>query len=70
VPRATLVAPRQPQAVAGGKGASKPTVPQPQPNNAQQQMDDLRRRIEQRRAQLRADEIRETGGTPPKPDKP
>jgi general secretion pathway protein N len=70
VPRPIIVPPPRPEAVAGGMGASKPMAPEPGKNNAQQQMDDLRHRIEQRRAQLRADEIRETGGTPPPPDKP
>jgi general secretion pathway protein N len=61
-----VVPPPGPQAIAGGRGASKPDAsPKRDPDNVQQQMDDLRSRIEQRRAQLRADEIRELGGTPP-----
>lgn len=48
--------------IPGGQGAQKPdaTGAAPPPQNTEQQMDALRKRIEQRRAQLRAQQARQT----------
>jgi general secretion pathway protein N len=69
--------PSRPQvqpAVAGGAGAPKPEGPAKAPvnqaANTEQQMDALRKRIEQRRAQLRAQQAREAADPATTPDNP
>lgn len=63
-----------PQAVAGGAGATKSEGPAKAPVNkadtTEQQMDALRKRIEQRRAQLREQQARKAAQPATEPDNP
>jgi general secretion pathway protein N len=59
--------------VAGGQGAQKAdaaAAPAPPPDNTEQQMEALRKRIEQRRAQLRAQQARQAADPAGKTDNP
>lgn len=68
--QATIV----PQAVAGGSGTTKPEgpakAPVNKPDTTEQQMDALRKRIEQRRAQLREQQARKAAKPATEPDNP
>lgn len=59
--------------IAGGQGAQKAdaaAAPVPPPDNTEQQMEALRKRIEQRRAQLRAQQARQAADPADKTDNP
>ncbi|GAA4999383.1 general secretion pathway protein GspN [Pseudoluteimonas lycopersici] len=71
---AAAAVPRAPTAgIAGGQGAQKKDASAtavPPPDNTEQQMEALRKRIEQRRAQLRAQQARQAADAAGKTDNP
>ena len=73
-PATTGVVPRAPGAgIAGGQGTQKAdakAAPAPPPDSTEQQMEALRKRIEQRRAQLRAQQARQAADPAGKTDNP